>query len=90
MIPVTDLTPEHQAYWDHAPITIFTAPEDPAGCVPCPGIVTRIIEDGRSFAVVRVAWKPDEIEIAHLAKGGTIWLSTWGGLPPHMLEVQAP
>jgi hypothetical protein len=39
---------------------------------------------------VRVAWKPSEIDLAHLAQGGTIWLSCWGGLPPHMLEVQAP
>lgn len=26
-------------------------------------------------------------EIAALAAGGTIWLSTWGGLPPHQIEV---
>jgi hypothetical protein len=32
----------------------------------------------------------DEIELAALAHGGTIWLSTWGGLPAHQLEVQAP
>lgn len=40
--------------------------------------------------VVRVAWELDEIELARLAKGGTLWLSTWGGLPVHMLEVVEP
>lgn len=41
-------------------------------------------------STVRVAWTPDEIELTHLARGGTIWLSTWGGLPVHSLQVQAP
>lgn len=38
--------------------------------------------------VVRVPWQLDEIELMHLATGGTLWLSTWGGLPPHALFVQ--
>lgn len=92
MIPVTEPSPEHLAYWsgfEHR-VVIFLAPDDPPGAEPCPGIVTRVVEDGRTFEVVRVAWKPDEIEVAHLAQGGTIWLSCWGGLPAHMLEVQPP
>ena len=87
-----DLTDAHDAYWaayDRRVVT-FTAPEDPPGCEPCRAIVTHTVEDDRHFDVVRVPWKPDEIELAHLARGGTIWLSTWGGLPPHMLEVQEP
>lgn len=93
MTPVVEFTDEHLDYWsegDDMRIVIFTAPGDPPGCVPCPGIATRVIEDGHEFHVVRVAWKPDEVDLAHLAHGGTIWLSTWGGLPAHRLEVQAP
>lgn len=92
MIGQIEITEDHMAYWrsvdPDARVVIFTAPEDPPDCVPCPGVVTRMVEEGREFHVVRVAWKPNEIELAQLALGGTIWLSTWGGLPPHMLEVQ--
>ncbi len=78
------------AYWgdlNPRPAT-FTGPgEIEAGVEPCPAIVT----DGDQFGpVVRVAWTLSEIELAHLARGGTLWLSTWGGLPMHMLEVQEP
>lgn len=85
---VTEYTQSQLNYWSDMPnkIIVFTAPEDPPDCIPCPGIVTQ--DDG--YPVVRVAWKPDEIELAHLARGGTIWLSTWGGLPAHQLEVQEP
>lgn len=38
--------------------------------------------------VVRVPWRMNEIELMQLAEGGTLWLSTWGGLPPHALFVQ--
>lgn len=71
--------------------TVFTAPgEQEAGFEPCPGIITDDVDLNPGGIVVRVPWKLDEIELVHLAKGGTLWLSTWGGLPPHMLEVQAP
>lgn len=92
MNPVTEMAQEHLDYWAEFPnqVATFTAPSDPPGCVPCRAVVTETEEDGRRFNVVRVPWKPDEIELAHLAQGGTIWLSTWGGLPPHSLEVQAP
>lgn len=81
-------TEEHLAYWtDYEPLPrTFTAPDQLDDCAPCPAIVTM----SNGERVVRVAWKPDEIELAHLAQGGTLWLSTWGGLPPHMLEVQEP
>lgn len=91
MIPVTEITEEQAAFWSaFAPkLTIFTAPEDPPGCVPCPGLVTEVREMGRPFNVVRVPWKLTDVEIAQLAAGGTLWLSTYGGLPAHYLEVQA-
>jgi hypothetical protein len=84
----------HLDYWAEyeSRSAIFTAPEElAAGIEPAIGIITetRTPED-LGAPCVRVAWKPTEIDLAHLAQGGTIWLSTWGGLPPHMLEVQAP
>jgi hypothetical protein len=43
---------------------------------------------GNEFGKVsRVPWTLDDDEIARLAGGGTLWLSCWGGLPMHMLEV---
>lgn len=65
----------------------FTGPgEVEMGIEPCEAVVTH--SEGQ--VIVRVPWKLDEIEVAHLAKGGTLWLSTWGGLPIHALEVGEP
>lgn len=91
---VKQITDDHLAYWrDYdCKVATFTAPEEQAvGIEPAVGIVTAP-QDASDLGMpcVRVAWKPNEIEVAQLAKGGTIWLSTWGGLPPHMLEVQEP
>lgn len=88
MNPVPEIDEGMLAYWSElAPsVVTFNAPDGMSDCTPCQAVVTHPgIE-----AVVRVPWRPDEIELAHLARGGTIWLSTWGGLPPHMLEVQEP
>lgn len=57
---------------------------------PCPALITddsngSLVGNGN---VVRVPWQLDEIELMDLAQGGTLWLSTWGGLPPHALFVQ--
>lgn len=86
---VNDLDGHHLAYWadqfEAAPVT-FAPPPGMPDCEACAAIVT----DDEGQRVVRVAWKPNEIDLAHLARGGTLWLSTWGGLPPHMLEVQPP
>lgn len=84
---VNNITEAHVAYWQdqHPQITLMVSPPG-ENCSDCSAIVTR----GEDGTVVRVAWKPDEIDLAHLARGGTIWLSCWGGLPPHMLEVQEP
>jgi hypothetical protein len=34
-----------------------------------------------------VPWQPNEVDLARLAHGGTIWLTTLGGLPPHRIDV---
>lgn len=89
MIPVTEMTEEQLAYWggQMSHLAVFTSRADPPGCVPCVAVVTYG-PGGDERPVVRAPWKPDEIEMAHLVAGGTIWLSCWGGLPPHSLEVQ--
>jgi hypothetical protein len=37
--------------------------------------------------VTHVAYQLDEVDLANLAHGATLWLSTWGGLPIHLVEV---
>lgn len=91
---VRQFTDDHLAYWSDfdTKVATFTAPsEREVGIEPAIGIITqpRVPED-LGVPCVRVAWKPNEIDVAALAQGGTIWLSTWGGLPPHQIEVQAP
>lgn len=88
-----DITTADMAYWsDLLPERrTFTGPgEVEAGVKPCAALVTNDTMGGEFGRVVRVPWTFDEIEVAHIAKGGTLWLSTWGGLPMHMLEVQEP
>jgi hypothetical protein len=91
---VREFTEEHVGYWSDfdAKVATFTAPEErEVGIEPALGIITQPKDElDLGVACVRVAWKPSEIDLAHLARGGTIWLSCWGGLLPHMLEVQAP
>lgn len=85
-----EITDDDLAYWaplNPQPATFSGPGEVEADVQPCPGLITDGDEFGR---VVRVPWTLDEIELAHLARGGTLWLSTWGGLPIHMLEVQEP
>jgi len=91
---VREFTEAHLAYWANydTQIATFTAPnEQTVGIEPALGIITQPT-DALDLGVVciRVAWKPSEIDVAHLARGGTIWLSTWNYLPVHQLEVQPP
>lgn len=84
--------PDHLAYWaDHTyVITVFTSPEEVAHNIqPAVGIIT-LPREAADLGVVRVALKPTPGELKALAMGGTVWLSTWGGLPPFMVEVQPP
>lgn len=84
-------SPAQLAFWaevDPHGVTIGGPAEGP-DVVPCPAVVT--FPEGRGAPpVLRVAWRLDEIELAQLARGGTLWLSTWGGLPIHQIEVQPP
>lgn len=93
MIP-RDITDDDLAYWADLDPRPATFAADDETFLPCPAIITRDVEPGTGNVgdgvVVRVPWTLDEIELAHLAAGGTLWLSTWGGLPPHSLEVQEP
>ena len=87
--PITDAD---LGYWGDFVCERVTFAADDPDTIPCPALAT-LVPDPHGVVgtyVVRVAWQLDEIELAHLATGGTLWLSTWGGLPPHMLEVSAP
>lgn len=88
--PITD---NDLGYWvDYDPkSTVIGGPPSEPDCIPCPAVVTRDVRDGREDQlIIRVPFQLDEIELMHLAQGGTLWLSTWGGLPIHMMEVQEP
>lgn len=86
--PTTDADLAYWVDYNPEPAVIGGPPSEP-DCVPCPALVTRDPQRGGQV-IVRVPFELDEIELMHLAKGGTLWLSTWGGLPIHMMEVQAP
>lgn len=80
-------------YWaDLDPKPVIYAADDET-FNPCPAIHTKDGTPGSGNIggglVVRVPVALDEIELARLAKGGTLWLSMWGGLAPWMLDVQA-
>jgi hypothetical protein len=60
---------------------VMGGPEEGPDVIPCPCLVAN------EANVVHVAMRLDEIEVAHLATGGTLWLTTWGGLPIHLVEV---
>jgi hypothetical protein len=86
-VEIAEITPELELYWaQHYPSKIVTmrAPSDMTDCSDCQVVVTA----AGKVPIVRVPWKLNEIELMQLARGGTIWLSCWGGLPPHALEVQ--
>lgn len=85
---VNDLDEAAIGYWsDYGPSLItMRAPAAMPDCADCSAVRT-ITTDG---LVVRVAWKPDAADLELLNAGGTVWLSMWGGLAPHQLEVQAP
>ena len=81
-----DITPADLDYWaalDPQPARYTRPGETDEGIEPCPAL-------NLSTGEIAVPWTLDEIELAHLANGGTLWLSTWGQLPVHSLEVQAP
>jgi hypothetical protein len=86
--PITD---RDLAYWrDLQPrAATFTGPgEIEANIQPAPGIITQSDAPGLDVEVCRVPFTIDEIDMAHLAHGGTIWVSFFGGCPIHQVEVQ--
>jgi hypothetical protein len=91
---VREFTAQHRAYWQEyeTAVSVFTAPgEEEAGIEPALAIVTEARDEcDLGQRVIRVAFKPDEIDLAHLARGGTIWISFVGYVPVHGIEVQPP
>jgi len=67
---------------------VFNPPPDldPSQCSAAEAFVGVIQQgnlDGHTFVVV--AWKPTPEELEELNRGGLIYLSVLGGLPPHFL-----
>ena len=82
-------THEQIGYWsdrDGCPQSLVSigGPEEGPTVIPCPALVAREVNQ------IHVAWQLNEIELAQLAQGGTLWLTTWGGLPIHLIEVVPP
>jgi hypothetical protein len=81
-----EATDAEVAYWDDRDTAghehlVIGGPEEAPDVIPCHAIA------GYGCPAVHVAYELNEIEVAHLATGGTLWLSTWGGLPIHRVEV---
>lgn len=99
MIPVPS-TSEQVAWWIERDgggdlrQAVIGGPEEGPDVLPCPSLVGTVFvhdKDGTlsTYPVHHVAYQLDEIEVAALAQGGTLWLTTWGGLPVHLVEVVA-
>lgn len=92
MQPVNEnLSQDHFDYWSENDLVQVhhygAGPGSPPGTKTIVTLVTR--NDGEP-PVVRVPWQPSEEDIVAIAAGGTVWLSQWGGLSAHQLEVQCP
>lgn len=90
MIPVAP-TDRQAAAWAAADgcqqhVAVIGGPEEGDGVIPCPTLVS----DHAGRAMCHVAYQLDELEVAALAHGATLWLTTWGGLPVHHLTVGDP
>lgn len=94
-------TPVQVAYWTerdggHQNEVVIGGPDEGPDVIPCPALVSTVFTHDEAagtmaaHSVVHVAYRLDEIEVAALAQGGTLWLTTWGGLPIHLVEVVAP
>ena len=81
-------TDEHVDFWTekddgHVPKRVtLGGPAEGPDVIPCPALIASEV------GCVHVAYQLDEIELAALAQGGTLWLTTWGMVPVHLLEVQ--
>jgi hypothetical protein len=72
--------------WNPRPV-MYDADNDSVD--PVAALVTDD-ETGGFKRVIRVPWILNEIDLANLAKGGTLWLNCMDGLPAHYLHVQPP
>lgn len=84
---VEEIDVRQASYWAdfyESGVVYFAPPKDSVDVDGCQAVVTRT-EEGEQ--AMRVPWKPDKNDLLKLMSGGTIWLSVWGGLPPHQLEV---
>lgn len=85
-----EITPGDRELWAelHPREFTFAAPEQvsPDAVLPCQALVTDDA-DGISHQVIRVPWQPDDNDIARIAAGGTIWLSSHSMLPVHSIAV---
>jgi hypothetical protein len=66
---------------------VFHRFDAPPGMEDCEAAEAVIHDDYE----ISVPWEPDEIDVAMLANGGTIWLTMVakaGFLPPHRIEVR--
>ncbi|MDP1795202.1 MAG: hypothetical protein Q8K63_13785 [Acidimicrobiales bacterium] len=81
-----DLTDNDLGYWQQrcpdALRTVMRRPPTMDNCADCATIATHT-DDGLAF---RMAWRPDEIDVAHLGRGSTLWLSAWFSLPIFTVE----
>lgn len=74
-------------YWEQRdgrpqnPVLITDQPEE--NTTPCPALLS--IDDGQAVGHVAYDLSPDEL--AELVRGGRLWLTTWGGVPIHRVEV---
>lgn len=65
-------------------LMLIGGPEEAPDVIPCPALVA---DQAPGLRMVHVALTLNEIELAQLARGGTLWLTCWGGLPIHLVEV---
>lgn len=86
---ICKVTDEDVEYWNGiarpAMRQTYACPPGMDDCDPAEVVSTRDPTEGGT--VVRVYWRPDEIDLARLAEGGAVVLSSWGGLTPHTLQV---
>lgn len=59
----------------------------PPGLPDCEPAEVVLTPAGDGGALIHFPWQPDEIDVAALAQGGTVWLTLWGGMPPVELQV---
>jgi len=88
-----DIDDTHIAYWESDPnveaarkAVIGGPPQEP-DCTPAPAVLTALND---KHVVCRVPMHLHPVALAQLARGGTLWLSTWDFLPMFMVEVAEP